>query len=589
MSKVLILGLDGATFDIIRPMVAEGKLPNVARLMREGAHGELRSTMPPMTFPAWSSLMTGKNPGKHGIFDFTEHKPGTYEVQFVNAKRRAGKTLWQILSDAGKRVCVMGVPVTFPPDPINGVMICGFESPGAGGAVDENAVHPPELLAELNQKLGGYRASAQIKKDVEQNNLSVAVDKILDTIESKARTALYLFEKEEWDCFMVLFGESDLAGHYFWRYHDPHSPRYDPDAPDKWKNAMRTVYEKLDEVVGRFIAKAAAYGGMGGWEDGSSEPPSPTRPHAHTPTLIIMSDHGFGGTGNKVLHINRWLEQEGFLAFRQRSVIQRAKTATLNAAKMAALKFLPAWVRREMFRRSSKELVNRAESFLRFGDIAWQKTQAYAEENPYYPAIWLNVKGREPQGVVEQGAEYERVRSWLIERLQSWRDPETGALIVEAVWRREEVYHGDCVERAPDLVVKWALDGGYNYAYRPSRQGKLPIETLSAGELNGVGFRNKNGNHRDDGILIMAGEPVRGGETLTSANIVDLAPTILHLLDMPIPDDMDGRVLTEALSTTKDVTTVKADSSEEKTFEEAYTAEESEKVKETLRGLGYID
>jgi predicted AlkP superfamily phosphohydrolase/phosphomutase len=566
MNKVIIIGWDGATFDIIRPMVAEGKLPNVARLMRAGAQGELRSTMPPMTFPAWSSFMTGKNPGKHGIFDFTEHKPGTYEVQFVNAKRRAGKTLWQILSDAGKRVCVMGVPVTFPPDPINGVMICGFESPGAGGAVDENAVYPPELLAELNQKLGGYRASAQIKKDVEQNNLGVALNKILDTIESKARTALYLFEKEEWDCFMVLFGESDLAGHYFWRYHDPQSPRYDPTAPDNWKNAMRVVYEKLDEVVGRFISRIP-----------------------HPASVVVMSDHGFGGTGNKILHVNRWLEQEGFLAFRQCNAWQRTKTATLNAAKMAALKFLPAWVRRELFRRRSKELVSRAESFLRFGDIAWQKTQAYAEENPYYPAIWLNVKGREPQGVVEPGADYERVRRRLIERLSSWRDPQTGAPIVEAVWRREEIYHGDCVERAPDLVVKWALDGGYNYAYRPSRQGKLPVETLSAAELNGVGFRNKNGNHRDDGILIMAGEAVKEGERLIGANVVDLAPTILHLLDVPIPDDMDGRVLTEALSTTKAVTTIKADDSEDNQFEEAYTAEESEKVKETLRGLGYID
>ncbi len=581
MSKVLILGLDGATFDIIRPMVAEGMLPNVARLMREGAHGELRSTMPPMTFPAWSSFMTGKNPGKHGIFDFTEHKPGTYEVQFVNAKRRAGKTLWQILSDAGKRVCVMGVPVTFPPDPINGVMICGFESPGAGGAVDENAVHPLELLAELNQKLGGYRASAQIKKDVEQNNLSVAVDKILDTIESKARTALYLFEKEEWDCFMVLFGESDLAGHYFWRYHDPHSPRYDPDAPDKWKNAMRTVYEKLDDMIGRFLRKTV----NGQWSMAQGQPSAVSGQWS----VVIMSDHGFGGTGRKILHINRWLEQEGFLAFRRRGVVQQAKMAMLNAAKMAALKFLPAWVRREMFRRRSKELVHRAESFLRFGDIAWQKTQAYAEENPYYPTIWLNVKGREPQGIVEQGADYERVRRRLIERLQSWRDPETGAPIVEAVWRREEIYHGDCVERAPDLIVKWALDSGYNYAYRPSRQGKLPVETLSAAELNGVGFRNKNGNHRDDGLLIMAGEQVREGATLTGANILDLAPTILYMLDLPIPDDMDGRVLTEALSTTKVVTTIKADDSEDKQFEEAYTAEESEKVKETLRGLGYID
>src|SRR5689334_13033273 len=133
MHPVFIIGWDGATFDLIRPWVAQGKLPHIARLMETGAHGSLRSNLPPMTFPAWSSFMTGKNPGKHGIFDFTRPRPGRYELEFVNGGHRRAASFWQILTRAGRKVVSISVPCTFPPEAVDGVMISGFDAPGLEG------------------------------------------------------------------------------------------------------------------------------------------------------------------------------------------------------------------------------------------------------------------------------------------------------------------------------------------------------------------------------------------------------------------------------------------------------------------------
>ena len=148
MNRIVMIGWDGATFDLIPPGSAEGKLPTIARLMAAGVHGPLRSTMPPWTFPAWTSFMTGKNPGKHGIFDFFRPRPGTYDLEFVNGGHRRGATFWKILGDAGRKVVSISMPCTFPPEPVNGVMISGFDFPGEGPGsyVDARGMYPPELL-----------------------------------------------------------------------------------------------------------------------------------------------------------------------------------------------------------------------------------------------------------------------------------------------------------------------------------------------------------------------------------------------------------------------------------------------------------
>ena len=157
--RVLVIGLDGVTFDLLGPWIEAGELPNLRRLMEQGAWGRLQTTMPPISSSSWSSFLTGVNPGKHGIFDFARRVPGTYDQELTNAARRHGRSLWRILSDAGRRVGVVNVPMTFPPEPVNGFLISGMDAPQIS-----NAYSFPAILAnDLRERFGGYRVDVSAR------------------------------------------------------------------------------------------------------------------------------------------------------------------------------------------------------------------------------------------------------------------------------------------------------------------------------------------------------------------------------------------------------------------------------------------
>ena len=217
--RLVIIGLDGGTFDLILPWIKAEKLPSIAKVINASSYGRLSSTHPPSTFPAWTTFMTGKNPGKHGIYDFTQHKKNAYGIQFINSTFRRGKTLWQILSECGKRVGVLGLPATYPPEPINGFIICGFDSPVTTG-IDSSFTYPKELYRELKKQLGPYTITDFQEIRIEEGWHEQALTKIVQTLDRKAAYAEYLLKKEPWDCFMVLFGESDTVSHHFWMFHD---------------------------------------------------------------------------------------------------------------------------------------------------------------------------------------------------------------------------------------------------------------------------------------------------------------------------------------------------------------------------------
>jgi predicted AlkP superfamily phosphohydrolase/phosphomutase len=231
------------------------------------------------------------------------------------------------------------------------------------------------------------------------------------------------------------------------------------------------------------------------------------------------------------------------------------------------------------------------ESYLRFNAIDWERTRAFADENPHYPQIWLNVQGREPKGIVSPGAEYESVRAAVAERLLAWKDPTTGQPVVNRVYRREDVYSGAHVDKAPDLSIDWNLTGGYSYVPRLSRPraGAEPIRRLRPSEREGV----TSGSHRDHGIAAFFGDGVRAGATPARARIVDIAPTLLYLLGLPVPEDMDGTVLAEVLADDlvkgQPITYSNADDPGNGRSEEGYTGEDAVVIEERLRGLGYIE
>ncbi len=575
MGKLLVIGIDGADFDLIKPWVKEGKLPNLARLLEKGVHGELKSTIPPVSPPAWTSFMTGKNPGKHGIFDFTARKPNSYEVEFVNARWRKAITIWKLMSDAGKRICVLSVPVTYPPEKINGVMISGIDTPGAtGGVADPSAVHPPHIHQEIWQNVGPYLISPNLvafKNDQCDKMLEAA----LQTVERKMETALYLFKKEPWDCFMITIGETDGITHRLWKYHDKNSPLSDDlSSQHKGADPILRIYQRVDEYLGKFQSLLD-----------------------NETTIIIMSDHGHGGNSDKAVYLNRWLEEQRLLKFKSEkngsllpSLLRRVISTNLHWAKTIGLKFLPPTLKKKILRKT--KLANKMESWLRFSHIDWAHTTAYSDETPYFPTIWINVQRREPAGIFEPGNEYEALREHIIYELSRWLDPETGQRVVKKVHKREEIYSGPFVEKFPDLIIEWNLHNGYSYLFKSSHgiNGK-PISRIDEKEK----AKSKSGDHRDYGIFIAAGKNIKQRTQLSGAEIIDLAPTILYLLGIPIPSDMDGKVLTKIFQEeylTSHPFQYSDGSGQDLNITEpyqAYSSDEEEAVRARLQGLGYIE
>jgi predicted AlkP superfamily phosphohydrolase/phosphomutase len=521
MQRVFIVGWDGATFDLIRPWVAEGKLPHVARLMRAGVHGPLRSTIPPWTVPAWTSFMTGKNPGQHGIFDVFQPRAGTYALEVTNGSHRRAATFWQLLSEAGRKVISISLPCTFPPEPVSGGMISGFGFPEEmpGYFVPACGMYPRDLYAELQRTVGPHPVEASISADVDRGRLDLALERILETIHQKAQTAKYLMSHRPWDCFMILFGEADSAGRRFWKYCDPGSPLFTDRQPELRDSLLR-VYEQLDHETGALLDRL----------------PEDT-------TVLVVSGHGLGGVSDWALYPNCWLQQRDYLRLRNRT--GRCRSSGSEGLKPCSVTALPAWLQRCIYRFGAR-LVGRLEARMRYGTIDWEGTQAYFDENSSYPVVRVNLRGRQPKGIVEPGWAYEELRNRLIRDLETWRHPQTGARIVERAFRREEIYSGPCLELAPDVIPKWALHNGYSYAFRYSSQAP------DAGWIEQVDprrpekppcFAAKSGTHRDHGMFLARGPRIRADVPLEGARLIDLAPTILTLLDVPVPVDMDGRVL----------------------------------------------
>jgi predicted AlkP superfamily phosphohydrolase/phosphomutase len=576
MGRVFILGWDGATFDLIRPWAASGRLPVIGRLMAEGSVGPLQSTQPPMTFPAWSSFMTGKNPGQHGIYDFTRQRPGSYDLEFVNGGQRRGATFWQLLSEAGRDVISISLPCTFPPERVRGVMISGFDAPGGGPGsyVDQKGMYPPELYEELARTVGLHPIGASIIKQINQGKPQEALEEVSATIRKKGATAKYLLQHKPWDCFMILFGESDMLAHQLWKFSDPQSPLRTGEE-EGLQESLLAVYQELDRQAGELLELL----------------PSGV-------TVLVMSDHGFGGVSDWALYPNCWLREKGFLGFRggRRNALSR----WLDTMKIWGLSHFPAGLRKLAHRLGGRRL-GQLEGAVRFGTIDWAATEAYFDENPYYPFLWVNLRGRQPKGVVERGAHYERVRDRLIEELRAWRHPDSNEPVVEKAWRREEIYSGPATSDAPDVIVKWGLHRGYSYAFKlsaKSRQLSWTERLDPRRKDHSQFFTNKSGSHRDLGILIASGAGIRPGVAVEGARIIDIAPTVLTLLGVTPPSDMDGRVIKEILTETIAGTCAARDggpppraaSPEAAPLDSSgYSAEEEEKIAERLKALGYVE
>lgn len=479
-NKVLLIGLDGATFELIKPWVETGELPVFRKLLTGGVHAELISTIPFTSLPAWTSVVTGKNPGKHGVFDFIAYeKQG---IRVADSRHRKSETLWNILNRHGRKTIIINVPGTYPPEEIDGIMISGFPAPEKA----KEFVYPKELIEYLFSE--GYQIECP-NFYANVTNKEQLLTQVLEVTEKRAKVALNLMIKAEWDFFAVVFTELDRLQHFFWNDH----------------NVLLWYHRELDRIMGQFLEAVDAI----------------------RTNIIIVSDHGFGPL-YKDFNVNNFLSALGLLKAKYEN-----KRYFEMVVESIARKILPILSKYNLLPmvRLGKLLVKPDFST---STIDFLNTNIYCASLSGQ-ALRINRK----QCNAEGGAgpkECQEIENRLIRALKMLKDPESNCRVIDRVYKREEIYWGPYIDFAPEILV--TTEKGYAMQPMLSKKGFF----TEAKQTLGI---NRSGDHRPKGVFIAYGPDIRRKEELGDISLYNIVPTILHIFDIPIPSDVDGRVLKE--------------------------------------------
>jgi predicted AlkP superfamily phosphohydrolase/phosphomutase len=555
-NNVLIIGLDGGTFDFLDPLIERGVMPRLGRIREEGCSGVLESSIPPFTIAAWPSFYTGLNPGKHGVISFHQRQIGGIHPErtgeLVNGTHVRGERLWEALGAAGKKVGVINVPMTYPPTPINGFLISGMLTPPEASVY----TYPAELANELSDyqiELSGLHHKDAFFRSTDLERSKETVEAIQRMAKQRTVTSLRLMREREWDFFMVVFTGTDRLCHLFWDYlgETDNGKKLDPEI----QAALMTCYEQLDQHIGALIDQAG-----------------------DQTTVLMMSDHGFGPGPKRIVFVNRWLEDFGLLQRNptsgQRRSLKRLFELLRNsrAVRRGLRRLLPA-SGREKIRRATRENVA--------ATIDWGRTRA-SFSLVYFNVVGIeiNLIGARPDGIVSPDGEYEALRQQIMEAASDLVDPATGDRIVKQVYRREDIYCGPLTEAMPDIMIVF----NPLYGASPSLLGQKIVQPVPP--------LGRKGDHRFNGIFFAWGPNIRTGRLSRPAQITDVMPTTLYLMEQPLPDNLDGQVIEEALAPdfleTHPITYRPATTPAEATGE-AWQEGGLAAVTERLRDLGYLE
>ena len=517
--RVVILGLDGATWALLRGLAADGTMPNLASYLEAGSSADLITQIPPVTATAWSSFVTGLNPGKHGVFEFLLRKKGLAEEARsahnpfgevpVNSALRDGMPIWDLAGEAGLKSVVKGVPITYPPSRIEGVMLSGFLTPFGR----RDFAQPPEVLDELEREFGPYRLYH--RQVYSRRGVADVLDELDGVLDFDVKVTRYLMKRIDWSLVISHIWGTDRASHELWHLLDESHPRHDREEARKYAPRLRAFYADLDRGLGEIIEDAG---------DAS---------------VVIMSDHGFGPI-HTFLSFNIWLVDQGLLRLK-RGVMTSVKRAAYGLGLTPTLLYrLSMALGLAKYRLSGgfhsrqkmQMLIHRF--FLSLADVDWPGTRAYSRGN--YGQIYVNLKGREPWGSVQPGAEYEAVRREVRDRLLETVDPATGEKLFDRVYFREELYEGPYLDEAPDVI----------FVPRDMSYKALGTLDFTSGNFMDPVYGN-SGDHRMNGVFLGLGPGFGRGRRIDPLSILDIAPTVLYLLGLPIPRAMDGRIAETAL------------------------------------------
>lgn len=539
-TRALVVGLDSAPLSLLVPWIRRGHLPTLAKIIGGGSSGDLYSVIP-VTPVAWSTIYTGLNPGRHGILGFMNHKPGTYGDFAVNSTLRNGRDLWEVAGAHGKKVVVVNAPLTYPPRPVNGSLVCGFMAPGT----EHGFTYPASLSDEIRKAFPEYRlgtAPVHLKGKY--------LKELIQTVRMVGGIASHLMSQVDWDLAFVVFKETDEVQHSFY------------DRPE----SMLALYQEVDREVGRLLQMAG-----------------------DSTYTFVVSDHG-GEPFVKRFNVADFLRRSGYVSVRpaKRSLagsVFRGAARAVSAAHMEWIFDVPGvkpLVQALIKARVSALGPESGDGFMG-GVIDWPNTMAFISSGV---GLRLNVKGREPQGRIGP-EEYEATLEKIASQLAGLRDPENGHTVFRHALARDKVLSGPHLEEAPDILC--LPDEGY-----------LPTEALASfdpltlSNPGGALFSRKSpwsGTHSPFGVFAANGPGVRNG-SIEGARLEDVAPTVLYAMGLPVPEGLDGRVLTGAFSgehlDSHPLVWEGAVGAQAAVAPRQLSEDEERKVEERLKSLGYL-
>jgi len=530
----MIIGLDGATFDVLRPLMESGLMPALNELVRTGASGILQSTKPPITPAAWTTFMTGKGPGRHGVIDFERYDSAANKLSFNHRFDIREKTIWQILSEHNLRIGSIPLPMTYPPQPVNGFLVSGFETP----SIDVDFTYPPELKDLILRTIPDYSYSTNWQRGIlgGKSMFSENLEYFKRSFRQGVQLARLCTEHYGWDVMMVLLKLVDNIQHKCWKFLGPDAGRRYPTQ----QRMVHSCFQVLDECLAEMFQLAQD-------QDAS---------------IVVMSDHGHGSLDGKAqpnLLLKRWGHLKLISGFSQ------FKTRT-------------GYIWYRLTQKRGGRFVQPNLGIERDLAVDWASTKACVIHAGIYGFLYINLKGRQPQGTVDP-KEYETFRTELVERFLAARDEKYNKPIFQEVLRPEEAYGCRMEDNRflPDLLLVPAT----GLAVVRKIRGNSAVKWALNGRLGGT--------HRIEGLYAVNGPSVASG-LVRNAHIADITPTILAMLGLAVPADMEGKALADVFQPRLEVTFEPPRKAEaQEAPEQVYSEKEQQMLTERLTDLGYLE
>ena len=490
--KVLVIGVDGGSWSIFDPLMQKGIMPGLKEMVQDGIRGILQSTVPPITPVAWASFQTGVNPGKHGVFGFVKYYVQNNRIEIINSRSLKTETIWEYLSKQGKNVASINVPLTYPPRRINGCMIGGMFTP----SVESDFIHPRDLRGEIIRNIGGYLLPETSNNYRPFEDFQSTIKYLIELVRNRTAVALYLLNRRQWDLFMVHFQATDFLQHPFWGYMKEDHALFNREKAD----CIAEFYKELDKALVEIM-----------------------RNEGEETITIVMSDHGFR-SNDKIFYLNSWLFRNNLFFPSKSNLFQKLIDIGIPILrKIDRYNYLARISPGTRIKREISRIMERDSL-----DFDVLRTVAYGEKTSAYGMIRLNC----------DKDVYQRERNSLIDKLAKLKDPETNEKIIDAVFTKEDLYKGEMIELAPDLIIR--LKEGYTISTIKFEKRKIFRKTEPGKDLH-------IGTHDENGMFVFHGGAITKKKQLVKASIVDLYPTILYALRVPIPGYIDGKVLFEVL------------------------------------------